>query len=62
MKPRGTRPIPMLSLLGEQGADVSRELVCNFGVFLVLNFAEFRFEFRFSRLGGKTSVDEFWLI
>jgi len=29
MKPRRTRAVPRLSLLGEQGADVSRELTCN---------------------------------
>jgi len=27
--PRCTRAVPRLSLLGEQGADVSRELTCN---------------------------------
>jgi len=29
MKPRRTRAVPRLSLLGEQGADASRELTCN---------------------------------
>jgi len=29
IKPRRTRAVPRLSLLGEQGADVSRELTCN---------------------------------
>jgi len=29
MKPRRTRAVPRLSLLGEQRADVSREQTCN---------------------------------
>jgi len=29
MKPQSTRAVPRLSLLGEQGADVSRELTCD---------------------------------